>query len=229
MALTLANILDRVLDETGLVRESAYIAGTTAATRQLVAIANRSATVLRTMPFTKRRALGTIAMTTALSYSLPSDFFEYIPDTAYMEDDSNPVYWGVPEDLWAQYQNGGITPSGTLFVRQYANALSVLNPVDGVNLLFEYLSNSPVRATSAGAYKERFTVDTDEWQLDDELIIMDVKWRYKKEKGYQDWQTDAQDFAVYLRSVLGREVGASTIAPTVSEHAGEPYTNLWVT
>ncbi len=229
MALTLASILDRVLDETGIARESAYVAGTTVAARQLVALANRSATMLRTMPFTKRRALGTIAMTAATSYSLPSDFFEYVADTAYMEDDSNPVFWPTPEDLWALYSNGGITPSGTLFVRQYAGALAVLNPVNGTNLLFEYMSNAPVRATAAGAYKERFSVDTDEWQLDDELVIMDIKWRFKKEKGFGDWQADAQDFAVYLKSVIGRDNGAATIAPGISEYAGEPYTNLWVT
>lgn len=229
MALTLANILDRVLDECGMVRESAYIAGTTAATRQLVALANRSATSLRTMPFTRRRATGTIAMTTATSYALPSDFFEYIPDTAYMEGDLETVVWPVPEDVWSLYQNGGVSPAGQLFVRQLGGSLAILNPVDGTDLLFEYLSNAVIRATAAGAYKERYTVDTDEWQLDDELAVLDVKWRFKKEKGFPDWQTDLQEFSVYLKNALGRDFGAMTITPTGYEPSGEPYTNLWVT
>ena len=228
MALTLSDILNRVLDESGFARESAYIAGTSVATRQLVALANRSATVLRDMPFTKRRANGTITMTTAVSYSLPSDFFEYVPDTAYMEDNSTPVCWPTPEDEWALYQNGGLSPSGVLYVRQFAGALAVINPVDGTDILFEYLSNACVRATAAGAYKERFTVDTDEWQLDDELIVMDVKWRFKKEKGFPDWQADAQDFAVYLRTVLGRDYGTGTIVPVEAPSDGSPYNRQWV-
>lgn len=228
MALTLANILDRVLDECGFAREAAYVAGTTVAARQLVALANRSALSLRTMPFTRRRATGTIAMTTATSYSLPSDFFEYIPDTAFMDGDSNPVVWPTPEEVWALYENGGITPAGALYVRQMAGALKVLNPVNGTDLLFEYLSNAVIRATSAGAYKERFTVDTDEFQLDDELIVLDVKWRFKKEKGIADWQTDLQEFSVYVKNALGRDFGAMTFTPGVSQYPGEPYTNLWV-
>ncbi len=228
MALTLADILNRVNDETGFVRPSAYAASTNTSERQLVAIANRSATALRTMPFTKRRATGTIAMTAATSYTLPTDFFEYVPDTAYMEDDITPVVWPVPEDLWNLYQTGGVTPAGMLLVRQLAGSLAILNPVNGVNLKFEYLSTNTIRATGGGSYKERFTADTDEWQLDDELIIMDIRWRWKKEKGIPDWQADAQDFAVYLRGVIGREFGAQTLVPTFGEPAGEPYTNLWV-
>lgn len=220
MASTVQSLLDRVMREIGFAVPSTY------ASTQALALANRSATMLRTLPLTRRRATGTIAMTTATSYALPSDFFDYIPDTAYIEDNLNPVAWPIDVATWNQYKAGNVSPGATLFCRLIAGELAILNPIDGSNLLFEYNSNAVIQATGGGAYKQLFTLDTDEWLLDDELLTLDFRWRMKKEKG-QDWQPEAAEAQAYIRGAIGRANGARTITPVENWPLAEPYANLW--
>ncbi len=220
MATTVKAIIDRVLLSAGFQTSTSYVS------TQEMALANESARVLVQLPLTPRRIQGTIAMTVATTYSLPTDFFELVPDTVFMENNLNPVSWPTPPMVWDQYRAGNIQPGAVLFCRQFGGSLQILNPVNGVNLLFEYLSYNPIQATGGGAFKPLFTLDTDEWLQDDDLLAKDFKWRWKKEKGL-DWQADQADYVGYMRGMLGRTQGAMTIRPTQPWPAGEPYTNLW--
>src|SRR5690348_4305695 len=189
MSFTLTQILDAVNDRMAFARTADYIASTTLADRNLVAMANESASMLRTLPLTRLIRTGTIAMTTATTYTLPADFLEFTPDTGFMASNLTPVQWPTPPDVWNQYQAGNLAPGAVLYVRQIGSGLSVLNPVNGINLTFEYHSTYPIAATGAPTTpaKAQFTANTDVWLLDDELIVKDVKWRAEKHNGFDDW------------------------------------------
>jgi hypothetical protein len=212
-------------------RTAAYIASTTIADRNLVAFANTSASVLRTLPLTRLRTSYTIAMTTATAYTIPTGFFEYVPDTAYMASNLTPVQWPCPADVWNQYQAGNLAPGAVLYVRQYGTQIHILNPVNGINLLFEGTSEFPIAATATPTVpsKAEFTVDTDVWLLDDELITKDVQWRAEKHNApdSSDWQVTRQEFNAYLHDLLTRVQGARTIAPGQGWPVGVPYADLW--
>lgn len=229
MAFTLAQILDTMNDRCAFVRSSAYAASTTVGDRNLVALANESAAYLRTLPLTRLRTLYTVAMTTATAYALPAGFFEYVPDTGYMESNLTPVQWPTPANVWNQYQAGNLAPGAVLYVRQYDNQINILNPVDGVDLFFEGYSSFPIAVTAAPTVpaKAAFTLDTDVWLLDDELIVRDVKWRFEKHNGFDDWQITKADFNAYLHDLLTRVQGNRTIAPGQGWPVGVPYANLW--
>lgn len=221
MASTVQSLLDRTLREIGFSPLSTYV------NTQALALANRGVTNIRTVePLTRRRLTGSISMTTATSYTLPTDFFEYIPNTAYIQDNLNPVALPIDEATWNQYKAGNVSPGATLFCRFIAGQLAILNPINGGTLLFEYNSNALIQATGGGAFKPLFTLDSDEWLLDDELVTLEFKWRYKKEKG-QDYQTDMMESQAYIRSAIGRANGARTITPVENWPLAEPYANLW--
>lgn len=229
MAYTLTQILDTVNDRMAFARTADYIGSTTLADRNLVALANESASVLRTLPLTRLIATGTIAMTTATTYSLPADFFQYVADTAYMASNLTPVQWPTPPDVWNQYQAGNLAPGAVLYVRQIGTGLSILNPVDGINLYFEYESQCPIAAAATPTVpaKAQFTANTDVWLLDDELIVKDIKWRSEKHNGFDDWQVTKQEMNAYLHDLLTRVQGNRTISPGQGWPVGVPYADLW--
>ena len=101
------------------------------------------------------------------------------------------------------------------------------DPVAGEVITYEYLSSYPWKAS--GVNQELATADTDEWRLDRRLLVLGVKWRWKKEKGIEDWQVDQQLYQRHLNMLRGRNEGARTIQfGQPSELTYEPYTRLWV-
>lgn len=112
-------------------------------------------------------------------------------------------------------------------VRFIGGRVHVLDPVDGETITYEYLSAFPWRAGSVN--QELATADTDEWRLDRRLLALGVKWRWKKEKGMDDWQADQQLYQRHLSMLRGRDEGAKTIMFGDPLHMSlEPYARLWV-
>lgn len=112
-------------------------------------------------------------------------------------------------------------------MRFLGDRVHVKDPVDGETITYEYLSSYPWSAS--GVPKEVATADTDEWRLDRRLLILGVKWRWKKEKGMEDWQVDQQLYQRHLNMLRGRNEGAKTLM--FGEARGiplDPYTRLWV-
>lgn len=70
-------------------------------------------------------------------------------------------------------------------VRFIGSRVHVADPIDGETITYEYISSYPWQAS--GVNQELATADTDEWRLDRRLLTLGVKWRWKKEKGIEDW------------------------------------------
>lgn len=121
-------------------------------------------------------------MTAATDYALPEDFLAYIPDTAYCGSVKAEVPT-IPQD-WAMLQALGSVGPGQR-VRFLGDRIHVLEPVAGQSISYEYLSAYPWRAS--GVNQEVASADTDTWRLDRRLLILGTKWRWKKEKGMEDW------------------------------------------
>ena len=108
------------------------------------------------------------------------------------------------------------------------DTLKMLGDVNGETLTFEYISSYPWES-DGGTPKETPTSDTDVWRLDRRLMIAAVKWRWKKEKGVDDWQADVQQYQRYLGLLRGRDGGAKALQfGDASRCPPEPYTPLWV-
>ena len=128
------------------------------------------------------RDSASIILTAATDYALPEDFHAYISDTAY----SGTFQANLPTSPqeWTRDEAIG-TPSAHYKVRFIGDRVHVADPISGETITYEYVSSSPWQAS--GVNQEAATADTDTWRLDRRLLILGVKWRWKKEKGIEDW------------------------------------------
>lgn len=220
MAQNLRTIIDTVLQRAGFGTSASY-----AATSQEFALANQAALKLREMELTRFRKAGSITLTGAATYALPSDMLSYLPDTAYQSSNVIAIIWPTPPELWARLKAGDVVPGNTIYVRQLAGLLAVHNSPSSGTLNFEYLSNADITDSSGVTPKERFTVDTDLWQGDDELLTLETAWRFEQRKGIDVWQL-TQAAAVDRRNIVRFDSGgARTLGPGLD--AGPPY-RPWV-
>lgn len=226
--MNLKEILNQVLSECGFAESPQFFAAQNSDVKQLIALAQRSARVLSKHNWQSLRSSHEVTLTTDTSYSLPTDFRQFIPDTTFAEGRADKPNFPPSNEAWAYTESRNINNSLRYRIRIAEGALQVQNPVVGEVIRFEYVSNYPVLDVLATP-KARFTRDSDTWRLDDDLIQMDLVWRFKKLKGLDDWQIDFQDFNNYSRKLLGTDNNAqsiNTVGP--SEVAFEPVADLWI-
>ena len=228
--MTLKDILDSVLLESGMDTETAYVSSGKDEVLRLVNLANRAARRIATGHNWQALLLThTFSLTTETIYDLPSDIRAFIPDTTFVDSYLFGVDMRTRPQLW-HYLQVNTTGTGPRYrMRVIGDKINVYQPQSGDTISFEYLTDHPVLATNGVTSKKKFTLDTDTWRLDDDLLTMDVIWRYKKLLGL-DWQVDLTEFKSYERTVKGQEAAAKTIIGSDgSEYPlGEPHTQLWI-
>ena len=134
---------------------------------------------------------------------------------------TNPEHWA-----YLQSATGGTGPRYRF--RLLGDKIHVYDPQSGALVRIEYVTEHPVLAADGTTTKKSFTADTDTWLLDDDLLIMDLIWRYKKLLGLPDWQIDLQDATTYARTVKGQQAGSKTISgDDTGVMFAEPYYELW--
>jgi len=72
-------------------------------------------------------------------------------------------------------------------------------------LAFEWVTKYWLTA-AAGTKKERFTVDTDLMLLPEDLLLMGLRWRWKKEKGLE-YAQDFDSYELKVKQYLSRDGG----------------------
>lgn len=224
--MVLQDVLNAVMGETGFQVPPAYVGSSNPDDAQMVFLANRAASFLREEGFYRLHKTLEIPLTAATEYDLPSDFLAYVPDTAYINGRVDPIDLPTSPDFWA-YLKSSSGPSGLIYrARLLAGKLHIHNPQPSDTLRFEYVSNAPILDANGTDFKQRFTSDADQWLLDDDLLILEVKWRFGKAKGLDDWQKDEQMAMRHRSAVRARDAGSQTLGYAETERTtGEPYTN----
>lgn len=98
-------------------------------------------------------------------------------------------------------------------------------PAASESWFFEYVSKNWIQATAAGAYKRRFTVDSDEILLPDDIVLQGLRWVWKKEKGF-DYAEDFRMFEIQVKDALGRDGGKPTLS--MNDGPSGPIPGIWV-
>lgn len=227
MSLTAKQIMDAALGESGFPTLDQYFGGNDPT---ITALLNRCARNFSQYEYSGLRTEGTLTLTTALTYEMPSDLRYIVADSMQAQDQERFVKFPTSTAEW-WYLKARTTSSGIRYKARFSNGLLHFeDPQSGSVILYEYLSSNVVLSDGAGsADKERFTADTDTWLLDDDLLILDLKWRYKVEKGIEGWQLDKQNFLDYEQKHKGLEAGSGSLymgSSTYNEFP-EPYYNLW--
>ncbi len=226
--MTLKEILDDVLLLAGAGTEASYVGNGNDAVERVVALANRSAAYFNQYPWQGLRKRHEFTLTSATQYELPDDFLAFIPDTMYSDDYVLPADFPAGEGFWAYLK---ATEGGTdarYHMRWLGDMLEIYQPDAGQTVSFEYYSNHPVLDSDGLTTKQRFEDDDDTFRLDDELLIRDVLWRYKKLVGIEDWQVDAAEFKAFEVMKKGQDGGSQTIYPSEGHNLdGDPFYNMW--
>ena len=77
-------------------------------------------------------------------------------------------------------------------------------PTAGYTWAFEYISTNWMLGIDGVTYKQYADLDTDTILLPEDLVLMGLRWRWKKEKGF-DYAEDFQTYEMQVKDALGRD------------------------
>lgn len=220
-------ILNQALNEAGFREEDSFFTSPSGEAKQMAALANRELNFLQKENWQELIKVQEVVMTSAETYSLPSDFRQYVFDTAFTED--RQAWFPVSSEKW-NFDEARDTISGRApEVRIIGSQLAIRNPQDGQTLRLEYISDSAVLDTDGTTYKTRFEADSDTFVLNDDLLIMGVLWRFKKAKGL-DFQAELAEAQGMKRKELATNKNAQTVYFGEGPYYGPvaPYADLYV-
>lgn len=134
----------------------------------------------------------------------PSGFKYVISNTIYNRTQKRPLYGPRGAQSWqlskAIVDTG---PIGTY--RIMAGGLYIQpTPTAGETVAFEYASDWAILATDGTTWKKRFTADTDYFAMNEDLLLLGLRWKWKKEKGLT-FVTDKQDYEALLVQEMGND------------------------
>lgn len=75
---------------------------------------------------------------------------------------------------------------------------------------FEYVSQNWILGADGTTYKQYFTLDTDTILIPESVLLMGLRWSWKKEKGF-DYAEDMRTYEMQLKDSLGRDGGKTTL------------------
>ncbi len=213
---TIAELLNQTLNECGFANYQVFATSNEPDAKQIFALANRQVNLLGKDDWQTIKRSYDLLMTSATEYPLPDGYRQFIFDTAFATDQERKADFPVSNETWAYLKARNVATGMTYRVRIADDEIQVHNPRDGESLYLEYLSEYAVNDVN-GVPKPRFTADNDTFELNDDLLMMGVKWRFNKLKGL-DWELDFQEY----QNMHKREMGTDKNAQTVNFADGPP-------
>lgn len=155
------------------------------------------------------------------TYDLPSDFDHYIPHT-WWDRTNHWMLMGPQSPQFDQWQRSGIVTTGPrkrwrqIGVRPTVFRLWPPPTAQSVPeaLVFEFVSDGWV-AHSDGTYGKYFTADDDTTLLDDNALVLGVKWRMFQIKGFE-YGAMQQEYINYINRIKARDGGMPDLSMTRS-------------
>lgn len=221
----LVDILNNVLEQSGFLSRDSYAASTDPDDKQMVAIANRVAYEI--MNFYKwgelRNTAGIEWEFNKTVYDLPVDFQDYVPNSMWEQDGSKPVEFPVPDRRWYMYKFSTWSNGGLIRMKKLGNKVEISEPENSANsdrVVFQYISKWCILAEDSSR-KEFFTLDTDSFLLDDQLLILGIQAHWMQTKLMPQYQEHMMNYRAKMNEAIGRSAGARTIGG--SNGIGKPY------
>jgi hypothetical protein len=227
--MTLKEMLNRVLSESGFLQRTRFSASTDPDNIQMVAIANRATTeIMDFFDWHGIRQYHSIAVQAGqLTYTLPSDFSSLVPDSIWEQNGTKPAELPVSDRRWYMYKSSAIGSSGSLKLRLVGNTIEFADAEEGDVIEFEYISKWLVRGSS-GSAKEMFTADDDTFILNDNMLIAGIKAFWKETKVMPNAEKEMAVFYRIMNKEVAKTVGGKTIGGRKVTASRSPYTPLYV-
>lgn len=146
----------------------------------------------------------------------PTNFQRAIPETFWNATTDRKIYGPLRDEEWAIANGNAVTSATWQSVMFRYDGLHIFPvPTAADTITYDYIINTPIQATGAGAYKTQFTADTDEYLLGDRILQLGIVWRYKAAKA-RDYAEDLKNYELALAALYRVGQGASrtlSIAP----------------
>ncbi len=112
---------------------------------------------------------------------------------------------------WQQAK--AMVPTGPDYRFRIRGGRLLVNPVPtaGNTWSFEYVSSNWILAADGVTYKNRFTFDTDEPLLPENLLTSGLKWRWRKDTGLE-YAEDFRTYETQIKDAMGRDGGKKTLS-----------------
>lgn len=214
--MSLLSVISNACDRLSLTRPSVVVTSTDLLIRQLFGIANESGIALskRGDPGWQSLQAEWTFITTATpaqtNTPLPADFRAFVPDSIFNRTTMRPVLGPLTPQQWQLLQARPALSTVYLIYRERAgNFLIGPTPPAGEVIAYEYISSYWAKS-SAGQAKAQFTSDDDGAFLDEELLTLDIKWRWLAAKGL-DYGEDMATAEREISKALGSDGGAGSL------------------
>jgi len=213
--MSLLTIIQRVCDRTGISRPDTVVDSTDEAVRQLFALANEEGEELaKRYPWqalTSGWTFVTNAAETQTNTPIPEDLDRFIPNTFFNRTTQRRLIGPISPQEFEAVQANPASASVYLAFRERAGAFLITpTPSAGETIAYEYVSRNWARS-SVGVGKAEFTVDGDGAYLDEGLIALGVRWRWKQAKGL-DYSEDMETYERAVARAMAHDGGAGALS-----------------
>lgn len=152
----------------------------------------------------------TVAQEEQTNMPIPADLRRFVPDSFYNQSTNRKLTGPLTPQ---EYQQAQVWPqlAAPYLAYRERNSAFLLNPVPpaGETIAYSYIS-SYWAISSAGVAKAMFTADEDTTYLDEELLKLDLRWRWKQAKGL-DYGEDMASFERQKQTSLGDDGGSAML------------------
>tara|TARA_R110000868_G_scaffold201579_1_gene449069 strand:- start:2599 stop:3243 length:645 start_codon:yes stop_codon:yes gene_type:complete len=142
--------------------------------------------------------------------TIASGFRSIINQTIWSRTRRLPVCGPLDAKQWQMLK--ALFVNGPYYRHRIRGGLLLVNPVPpaGESWYFEYSSANWILGADGSTYKQYFTLDTDTLIIPESLALMGLRWRWKKEKGF-DYSEDFRTYELQVKDALGRDGGKDTL------------------
>ena len=228
--MTIKEIIDEVLAQSGFLKRQSYFSeNADVDDQQMTAIANRAMLEIRDhFPWPALRKSGNILMDSNFTrYALPEDLKSIVPMSMYQGSGNRQANFPPTDDeFYALTMSERGDTGGTITVKKIGNELDVPYPKDGDSVQFQYMSRYAV-VDENGIGKARFTSDTDEFVLNDQLLVLGIQAHWAQTKLLPQANDFYSNYMAKRRDEISDSVGTGIAGGVCYSPNLSPYTNLW--
>jgi len=219
--MSLLTVVQNAADLLGLERPPSVIGSADQQVRQLYALAIEEAEELHSQynwQALTREQTFTSTAAAAQTSAFPADFSRFLNSTFFDRNTRRPVLGPITPQLWQGIQaNPQLNRVFLAFRERNGQFLVTPTPNGTDTIAYEYITSKWARNAALTTDYTVWQADDDTSYLDESLIKLGIRWRFKKSKGLPY----GEDFDTYERQrdqKRAQDGGASTISMTGREY-----------
>lgn len=214
--MSLLTIAQNSADLLSITRPSAVVSSSDQQIRQLYAIIQEEgydlASSYNWQALTEEQTFVTVAAAQQVA-AIAADWDRFIPDSFFNRTLMRKVFGPVTPQTWQAIQAMPQLNSVFLAFRERGGYFLISpTPPAGQTIAYEYVSAYWAKSAS-GTPQAQFALDTDLSYLNEQLMTLGVRWRWKKSKGLP-FQEDQDTYEQNKEQIQARDGGASAINTT---------------